>query len=110
MPPNRSRQPETPRNRKTTDVHPFSRFPIQKLKHDTDNRKNYLKNKLEAQLEIQRRESYAAQPGKHSPSDETICCQNPSTTKDALQSAGRTPNVDQRQRLIAFHMLIITLP
>jgi len=72
MPPNRCRKPETACDRKTTDVHPSSRFPIYKLKHDADNRKNYFKNKLEAQLEIERRKSYASQPGKHCPCDEGI--------------------------------------
>jgi hypothetical protein len=72
MPPNRSGKPETACDRKTTDIYRSSKFPIYELKHDTDNRKNYLKNKLEAQLEIQRRESYASQPGKHCPSDEGI--------------------------------------
>jgi hypothetical protein len=72
MPPNRSRKPETACDRETTDIHPSRKFPIYKLKHDTDNRENNLKNKLEAQLEIQRRESYALQPRKHCPSDESI--------------------------------------
>jgi hypothetical protein len=72
MPPNRSRKPETACDGKTTHVHPSSKFPIYKLKHDTENRKNYLKNEFEAQLETQRRESYASQPGKHCASDEAI--------------------------------------
>jgi hypothetical protein len=72
MPPNRSCKPVTACDRKTTDVHPSSKFPMYELNDDTDNRKNYLKDKLEAQLEIQRRESYASQPGKHCASDEGI--------------------------------------
>jgi hypothetical protein len=104
LPPNRSREPETACDRNRTDVNPSSKFPIRKFKHDADHRKNYLKNKFEAQLEVQRRESYASQPGKHCPSDEGVRSYNPSTTKDSPQYARRASDVEQRQRPVAFHM------
>jgi len=72
MPPNCSGKPETPCDGETTDVRPSSKFPICELEHDAEYRKNYLKDEFEAHLKIQRRESYASQPGKHCPSDEGI--------------------------------------
>jgi len=89
MPPDRCRQPETSRGSEAANVSPFRGFPIQKFEGDTNNREKYLENKLEAQLEVQCRETYASQSGEHCPSDDGIRSQNPNDTNDSPQHAGK---------------------
>jgi hypothetical protein len=53
MIPDRRHQPETSCGGEAANVNPLCEFPVSKFKDDASNGKNYLKNKLEAQLEIQ---------------------------------------------------------
>src|SRR5258708_19984871 len=89
MEPDRCRQPETTRRSEAANVNPFCGFPIQKLEGDANNRESYLENKLEAQLEVHFRKTYASQSGEHCPSDGGIRSQNPNDTNDSPQYGGK---------------------
>lgn len=73
----------------TTNIQPSCEIPVHSLKHDSHCGKNYLENKLEAQLEIQRRESDTSEPSEHCPSDTAIRSYDPAETRDSLRHVDR---------------------
>src|SRR5260221_8989943 len=89
MPPDCCGQPETSRDSEAANVSPFCGFPIQKFEGDTNDWENYLEDKLEAQLEVQFRETCTSQSGEHCPSNDGIGSQNPNDANNSPEHAGK---------------------